>query len=417
MNRDIFNSMLRNHTVKYIFLFSTFITSQFTWAQPVSNYINHTSEWSIYGGGADQSNNLQRKYYRYFISGDTTIGSFAYFKLQRQGIDSIIPLNGNPPTVQPINDYAGALREDLQKKLYFIYPNQSAENLLYDFGLNFATPLANTLTNQGCNVPPLMLQNIDQVFLGTTPLSRYRTNSFISARITEGIGGEQDFIEPGNLCGVGIEHNSYLLCYKKDNNLLTVNNVRPCGLTVAAGGPDCQARFCYNAKDTLGGVTTANFMSTSSSKDSIVSYSWNLGDGIHTGNVASFNHLYASPGTFVVSLTIRTASGCTSTILDTLKKQNTCNGGITAIGRTTGVAAADAEISPNIIRSYATISTKNLTGKSMIRFYDLTGRKVREITLQAPSTTFYRDGLNAGVYIYHVMHKGRTISTGKIIIQ
>src|SRR5688572_10989072 len=125
---NYFRQMVRIIHTRSILLLFTIISSLTVQAQLFSNYINRTSEWSIYCGRVDM-NIEHREYYRFFINGDTTIGPLTYYKLQAQGIDSILPQNGQPMSVQPINAFAGALREDGHGKFYFIYATETTENL------------------------------------------------------------------------------------------------------------------------------------------------------------------------------------------------------------------------------------------------------------------------------------------------
>ncbi|MEP6846358.1 MAG: PKD domain-containing protein, partial [Panacibacter sp.] len=57
---------------------------------------------------------------------------------------------------------------------------------------------------------------------------------------------------------------------------------------------------------------TISFKSKISSPEAIASYSWDFGDG-NTSNIATPLHTYSSSGTYAVSLTVTTISGCTAT--------------------------------------------------------------------------------------------------------
>ena len=88
-------------------------------AQPFSNYINYTSKWSCKAVGGASIPYVQ--YFTYTVTGDTTILGVDYFKIYKFGLDSSF-VNGQFSSVDPINEYAGALREDYLKRFYFIFP-------------------------------------------------------------------------------------------------------------------------------------------------------------------------------------------------------------------------------------------------------------------------------------------------------
>ncbi len=72
--------------------------------------------------------------------------------------------------------------------------------------------------------------------------------------------------------------------------------------------PPCEANFIYTVLD-----STIKFTSISTPDDSIVSYSWTLGDG-STDSSADPVHTYSPPATYTVCLTIATGSGCIDSV-------------------------------------------------------------------------------------------------------
>ena len=78
--------------------------------------------------------------------------------------------------------------------------------------------------------------------------------------------------------------------------------------------PTCQADFVYANLN----CPTVRFLDQSSSTPgTIVSWSWDFGDG-NTSNLQSPIHTYAANGTYVACLTIFTSDSCTSTYCDTV---------------------------------------------------------------------------------------------------
>jgi PKD repeat protein len=97
--------------------------------------------------------------------------------------------------------------------------------------------------------------------------------------------------------------------------LLTTVNVS--GLTIATSitvvlDSNCHANFEYTQDSTSN--LTFHFQSTSTYTGSITSFSWDFGDGTPPGATADPWHIYATPGTYLVCLTIHTSTGCVSNI-------------------------------------------------------------------------------------------------------
>jgi gliding motility-associated-like protein len=67
-------------------------------------------------------------------------------------------------------------------------------------------------------------------------------------------------------------------------------------------------------KNVLCDSGTVLFTDSTTTADQVISYIWNFGDGTTSNSITnSISHQYTSPGLYTVSLTVRTASGCTNT--------------------------------------------------------------------------------------------------------
>ena len=273
-------------------------------AQPYSNYINYSSVWGMKSGSSDGVNNYV-SHFRYYINGDTTIGTYNYFKLNVIGVDSIIPINSGSPSDTSFNYYIGALREDIAKKFYFIPKNQSSENILFDFNLTIGSSLPNNLGNQGCNSPQLVVQSLDSVYLGTTHLKRFQTNNTLVNRLIEGVGSEGGLIEQGSMC-LGIEFNSYLLYYTKDADTLTID---PAGQNVVAN---------YSVNAACEGTPICFKDSSTSKVGIIISRYWDFNDGELYCCSSNPCHLFANSGTYLVKLIVTNSNGITDTVINSV---------------------------------------------------------------------------------------------------
>ena len=77
------------------------------------------------------------KYNNYSITGDTVISSAIYHKVWNEGIYKKITGWTSSIDTGAFSYYAGAMREDtISKKVYFIPPSHSTEELMYDFSVN-----------------------------------------------------------------------------------------------------------------------------------------------------------------------------------------------------------------------------------------------------------------------------------------
>ena len=313
-----------------IFILTCLFFSKSEAQTPYSHYLNHTCEWSLYGEYGDIG--LGHNHYKYYINGDTVIGANAYFKLFKLGVDS--NWFNNTLTVTTYNEYAAALREDYQQRFYAIYALQSTENLLFDFSSAGMFNSVNTEANYYCNNPPLTVVSTDQVFLGVHPLTRYKMSGW-SNWVIEGIGSGGGLLETSSEC-FNIWGGAVLICFKKDSDVVIVNNHYPCTLSGSISTATCHANFCYSMSafsGTGGGLMSLyNTSNTTLAGDSIVSAVITFGDGVpnylQTSNFGSpVNHVYMSPGTYNVSVFITTATGCTGTVthpVNATQSVNTC---------------------------------------------------------------------------------------------
>lgn len=84
-------------------------------------------------------------------------------------------------------------------------------------------------------------------------------------------------------------------------------------LMVSATPPSCNAYFNYSADSVTGNQLLMFFFDQSTADDPIISWHWNFADG-DTSNVQNPVHLFPNPGIYEVYLTIKTQTGCISTV-------------------------------------------------------------------------------------------------------
>jgi len=119
--------------------------------------------------------------------------------------------------------------------------------------------------------------------------------------------------------------------------VVCMNEINPNGVTVctycdsiyvSGTGGSCQANFTYGQAG-----STFSFISAVSGGQAI-SYSWNMGNGF-TSTLPSVTYTYPNPGSYLVCLTITTASGCTDTYCQQVLIPSTNNCQISIIPDTT----------------------------------------------------------------------------------
>lgn len=97
---------------------------------------------------------------------------------------------------------------------------------------------------------------------------------------------------------------------------------------IPPASPNCKAKFVFEGLPVNPGaphgfgikVSAIGSHATSAPADSIREYIWTWGDGsVNGGMLANATHHYTSPGTYNVCLVIRTKSGCSDTLCQTIK--------------------------------------------------------------------------------------------------
>ena len=192
-------------------------------------------------------------------------------------------------------------------------------------------------------------------------------------------------------------------------NTITVNNPNTyvaqissvCGIaydTVTVGHrPDAIADFDVNSS-----YLTGIFTDVSSGADT---WTWDFGDGNGSTSQNPL-HVYASGGTYLVTLTITGICG-TSTFSDSI---------------TVGVVGVDEfnainfTVYPNPTNGMVSITSSELNSGAMIEILDATGRMVSQSVMSGNQSDLNVSSLESGMYFVRVRHEGKT-STKQLIIQ
>ncbi len=190
-----------------------------------SHYLDETSQWHlrIEGGFFDPDCGDWAFSYGdaiYYISGDTLLNGQWYYNLYSIRRDSIACENSY--YFLNLSSY-NAIREDSVKRIYRY--SSSGDQLLWDFNIS----IGDWIGNNSCHV-----ENIDTVWVGSTPHQRYICHCDINNILIEGIGASQGIFSSG-FCSIGFESSSRLVCYSQQGHTLQVDSVLTCNLQPVTG--------------------------------------------------------------------------------------------------------------------------------------------------------------------------------------
>ncbi len=160
--------------------------------------------------------------YNLYISGDTTIGTYLYHKLYKNGYMSAPPCL--PPGFYYYGQYWSAFRQDSTNKKIYLFKN-GTDTLAYDFNLNVGDTLPITCLSVGFNN---YIQSIDSVLIGNQYHKRFWLSNNYAALI-EGIGTTLGAFVP---IAPPFESGNDLWCVRINNQIVwTSSQGNDCSLT------------------------------------------------------------------------------------------------------------------------------------------------------------------------------------------
>jgi hypothetical protein len=184
---------------------------------PDSNAVwNFHFQWYCFANGtADE-------YYSITFSGDTTISSQTYHKLNTPFVRSFSTgICGGS-----LIGYKGAIRQDtVARKIFFVPPSDSAEQLLYDFNMQVGDTIQGYLDYFGL---PAIIQSIDSILIGNSFRKRWNLSCY-GIQVIEGIGNTYGLIE--YLPGCATDFPDYTLtCFSQNEETLYPDMTSNCEL-------------------------------------------------------------------------------------------------------------------------------------------------------------------------------------------
>lgn len=191
---------------------------------PDSNVVWNIDSYQWCGGfGFDVWEHL----YSIKISGDTIINSANYHKLQVPV--EVIKSSGQcsvSGTWTIPGYYIGSIRQDISnKKVFFIPPTKTTEQLLYDFNMDVGD------TVRGFTEPGKddIVKSIDSVLVGTDYRKRWNINPCYGIFFIEGIGSTYGLIEQSPGC-ITDARTYAISCFHQNGQTLYPNTTTNCEL-------------------------------------------------------------------------------------------------------------------------------------------------------------------------------------------
>ena len=188
--------------------------------------------WNIY---FDYAFCMTKAFYSITIAGDTLISGQNYHKLNTPyvkvvtaGCWSMIPTVG----------YKGAYREDkANKKVFFVPPFSSSEQLLYDFNMQVGDTVKGYFQNP--SIPSVdIVQAMDSVLVAAKYHKRWKINSCYTIYFIEGVGSTYGLINKSPAC-LTDQPFFTLDCFSKDGLPAYPYSATGCALiTSSPDGPE-----------------------------------------------------------------------------------------------------------------------------------------------------------------------------------
>ncbi len=196
--------------------------------------INFTPGQCLFGFGFED--------YSITITGDTLIGNITYHKLVTPFVkfDSF----GSCPQQNTVG-YKGAIRQDIAaKKVYYFHPEESTEQLLYDFNLEVGDTVTGYL--ELFANPADTVIAIDSVLVGDSFRKRLLINPCYGIYLIEGIGSTYGLIELSPGCITDANMIS-ITCFNQNGQSLYPDPSAECQLITSSNdiGADSDAVLIF----------------------------------------------------------------------------------------------------------------------------------------------------------------------------
>ena len=193
-------------------------------AQSYIPFPDTSANWNVSWSDVDcYVSGLQDGVFTYYYNGDTVINSNTFHKLFRSGLCN----QCCPPIyfLGNLNGYMGGLRNDsINKKVLWIRPDLTTDEILYNFNIVVGDTLKGWLTS-ACPDPTII--SIDSILIGSKYHSRYNfVGGICEGALIEGIGSTLGLLEPF----FTFEGGGVLNCMRNLNNIYFPDSTGSCGI-------------------------------------------------------------------------------------------------------------------------------------------------------------------------------------------
>jgi hypothetical protein len=218
---------------KLLLLIATVLTLSTTAQTSIYHpFPDSNATWNIYySSGCMSGTDVEN--YSITISGDTLINTQIYHKLTSPYIQYSL---AGSCTITHNAGYKGAIRQEtLNKKVFYIPPTVTTEQLLYDFNLQVGDSVKGFLENWAWQKDTV--ESVDSILIGSNYRKRWKINSCYNIYLIEGIGSTYGLIEFSPGC-VTDQAYTNIACYQQDGITLYPDTTTNCQLITSINSVD-----------------------------------------------------------------------------------------------------------------------------------------------------------------------------------
>lgn len=169
--------------------------------------------------------------YSILMSGDTVISSQTYHKLSIPYVQVITSTCGLNTTT----GYKGAVRQDIAlKKVFFVPPSSSTEELFYDFNLQVGDTVVGYFGTTFSTMPEIV-QSIDSVLVGGNYHKRWQINPLYQVEFIEGVGSTYGLFVPLPGGNITEQPQRTIVCFSQNDTTRYPFNVSVCNAILPVG--------------------------------------------------------------------------------------------------------------------------------------------------------------------------------------
>jgi hypothetical protein len=223
-------------------ILSAFVQQQLCVAQTTiyHQFPDSNAVWNIHYFISCIGTGSAEDFYSIKMTGDTLLQNQLYHKLYIPYVESTI--SGDCFGSGYSASYQGAVREDTaERKVYFVPPGQSDEELLYDFTMHVNDTLQGYIASSDISNPSIV-QEIDSVLVGNSYRKRWVINPCYGIYLIEGVGSTYGLITGTIPCVLDL-WDYQITCFKQDDQMLYPQNITACELITVIENHEPENQF------------------------------------------------------------------------------------------------------------------------------------------------------------------------------